>query len=96
MDGRWSYHCYARAADLTLLDHDGHELAMPSGFDDFSPHAWAAYLNGDPAITTRLHRLQSAMLRAGFWLLDTDWWHFSDENGPTPSAPISAKDLGLE
>lgn len=94
-EGRWSYHCYGRAVDVTVLDANGQELPMPSAFDDFSDHAWAAYLNGDPKITDRLRALQSAMMRAGFSLLDREWWHFSDVgNGPL-RAPVMAGDLGL-
>ena len=94
-EGRWSYHCYGRAVDVTLLDSNGQELPMPSGFDDFSDHAWAAYLNGDPEITARLRTLQSAMMRAGFSMLDREWWHFSDVPSGPLGAPVMAADLGL-
>jgi D-alanyl-D-alanine dipeptidase len=94
-EGRWSHHCYGRAVDVTLLDHNGKELTMPSGFDDFSPHAWAAYLHGDPTIAARLHTLQSAMVEAGFTLLDSEWWHFSDPGTAPLGPPVFARDLGL-
>ena len=94
-EGRWSYHCYGRAVDVTLLNPNGQELPMPSGFDDFSDRAWAAYLNGDPKITDRLRTLQSAMMRAGFSLLDREWWHFSDVGSGPLGPPVMAGDLGL-
>ena len=94
-EGRWSHHCYGRAVDVTLLDAQGRELPMPSDFDDFSEHAWAAYLNGNPTIGDRLRTLQFAMMRAGFTPLAREWWHFSDQSTPTIGSPISAHDLGL-
>ncbi len=51
--------------------------------------------NGDPKITDRLRTLQSAMMRAGFSLLDREWWHFSDVGNGTLGAPVMAGDLGL-
>jgi D-alanyl-D-alanine dipeptidase len=94
-EGRWSWHCYGRAVDVTLVDKDGEELKMPSEFDDFTPQAWCAYKGGDPEVTKNLNLLAWAMTTAGFEILDSEWWHFSDplpEGAPKPP-PVFARDL---
>ena len=96
-EGRWSWHCYGRAVDVTLVDARGVELPMPSEFDDFTPQAWCAYKGGDPEIEKRLRILEWAMTTAGFTILDSEWWHFSDplpEGTPKPP-PVFARDLGI-
>lgn len=93
-EGRWSWHCYGRAVDVTLLDADGRELEMPTDFDEFSPRAWAAYLNGDKEVTERLRLLQRAMTVAGFEILNSEWWHFSDPVSTPLVPPPTAADLG--
>jgi D-alanyl-D-alanine dipeptidase len=96
-EGRWSWHCYGRAVDVTLVDKDGKELVMPSEFDDFTPRAWCAYKGGDPEVAKHLNLLEWAMKSAGFEILDSEWWHFSDPlpEGTSRPPPIFARDLGL-
>lgn len=94
LEGRWSWHCYGRAVDVTLLDAEGRELQMPSDFDEFSPRAWAAYLDGDGEVTRRLRLLQRAMTVSGFEILNSEWWHFSDPLPTSPSPPPTASELG--
>jgi D-alanyl-D-alanine dipeptidase len=51
----------------------------------------------DEAVRKRRHALQMAMTAAGFSILDSEWWHFDDEQfneGPVPPA-VFAGELGI-
>lgn len=88
-DRRWSWHCYGRAVDVTLVDAASGELQrMPSGFDDFSGAGHAEYAGTDGDIARHLHLLQEAMTGAGFRPLPEEWWHFSDPVDPPPAEPL--------
>lgn len=71
-----SLHTWGVAVDATLVDSDGKEVKMPTDFDDFTPAAMLYYNGADPKIRRHLRTLQSAMGRAGFYGLRTEWWHF--------------------
>lgn len=75
-----SRHNRASAVDLTLVDSQGKELQMPTGFDDFSLKAGHRYQDlPDQAIRNR-ELLKSQMEKAGFIPLPEEWWHYDDEN----------------
>ena len=93
--GRWSWHCYGRAVDVTLCDAAGRAVAMPSDFDDFTEAAAADYAGDDAVVAARLRLLQEAMRSAGFRTLDAEWWHFSIPVDPVPAVPVTAAELGL-
>jgi D-alanyl-D-alanine dipeptidase len=80
---RGSIHSYGMALDVTLLDADGHELDMGTGFDDMTELSHPALeegflragaLTGKQVAGRRL--LRAAMLQAGFFGINTEWWHF--------------------
>lgn len=71
-----SKHNRGAAVDLTLVDAAGHELPMPSGFDDFTEKARRDYAGGDPDARANARRLEAAMRKEGFEPLPTEWWHF--------------------
>lgn len=75
-DGRGSLHTWGVAVDATLAYANGKEATMPTDFDDFTPAAMLRYIGPDPYVRNNLHILQSAMARAGFYGLRTEWWHF--------------------
>lgn len=89
-----SMHCAGAAVDMTLVDASGRELKMPTGFDHFSPAAAADYTGGDPEIAANLSVLQTAMRRAGFSTMRTEWWHFWNPSA-TPHRAVSAESLGI-
>ena len=76
-DGRGSLHSWGLAVDVTVVDKDGHEIEMPSGFDNFTSAASAINAGGDPVVHARLRMLQVAMKSGGFIGLSTEWWHFA-------------------
>lgn len=75
-DGKGSLHTWGVAVDATLVDSRRNEVTMPTDFDEFTPAAMLYYNGGDKMIGYRLRTLQSAMARAGFYGLRTEWWHF--------------------
>ena len=74
-----SRHNRASAVDVTLVDSQGGELKMPTGFDDFSPRAGHHHQDlPDRAIRNR-ELLKGLMEKAGFIPLSEEWWHYDDE-----------------
>ena len=80
---RRSIHSFGLAVDLTLLDAQGHELDMGTGFDDTTELSHPA-LEDQFAAQGRLqpehlrHRaiLRHAMQHGGWQGIATEWWHF--------------------
>jgi zinc D-Ala-D-Ala dipeptidase len=70
-----SRHNRGAAVDLTLVDANGVELDMGTGFDDFSPRAHRDADVG-PETLARRKLLESAMAAEGFVGMPTEWWHF--------------------
>jgi zinc D-Ala-D-Ala dipeptidase len=93
----WSRHCSGTAVDVTLVDHKGREVKMPTAYDSGGVKASYIYQGNDKEVRKNLHVLQMAMLQAGFSILDTEWWHFDDgEFNARPVPPVVfADDIGL-
>jgi D-alanyl-D-alanine dipeptidase len=80
---RGSIHSFGLALDATLLDPQGRELDMGSGFDEMTershPKLEARHL-ADGVLTQDhvRHRelLRGVLLRSGFNGIDNEWWHF--------------------
>lgn len=90
-----SSHSRGSAVDLTLLDMaTGKELDMGSPFDFFGSISHPSYTGITPEQYENRMILQRAMLRAGFEILDCEWWHFKLKNEPYPDTyfefPVSA------
>lgn len=71
-----SRHNRGAAVDVTLVDAQGRELEMPTGYDDFSERAHRDYAGASPEAGRNRALLESAMRRRGFEGLPTEWWHF--------------------
>ncbi|MGX9216937.1 M15 family metallopeptidase [Massilia varians] len=80
---RGSIHSYGMALDITLLDEQGRELDMGTGFDDMTNLSHPALEEGflitgeltDEQVANR-RLLREGMLEAGFFSINTEWWHF--------------------
>lgn len=80
---RGSIHSYGMALDITLLDEQGRELDMGTGFDDMTNLSHPALEEGflitgeltDEQVANR-RLLREGMLEAGFFGINTEWWHF--------------------
>lgn len=98
---RGSPHSRGVAVDLTLLDADGREFDMGTGFDEFTPLSH----HGNPGIGAEAERnrllLMGLMTTAGWDFYRNEWWHyqlfeardyplFSDADLPEPMMPPEA------
>jgi D-alanyl-D-alanine dipeptidase len=80
---RGSIHSYGMALDLTILDEQGTELDMGTGFDDMTELSHPALEEGflvagrlSAAQVQNRRLLREAMNQAGFVGIRTEWWHF--------------------
>ncbi|MHA4868594.1 M15 family metallopeptidase [Duganella sp. PWIR1] len=80
---RGSIHSFGMALDLTLLDAQGRELDMGTGFDDLSershPALEAALLARGELSAQHIENrrwLRDAMLHNGWQGINSEWWHF--------------------
>lgn len=80
----YSSHSRGNTVDLTLVDADGAELEMPTGFDDFSAKADRNYSDCTEAAANNAQILQVIMEKYGFTGYFGEWWHYSD----TVSYPV--------
>ncbi|MFM7709831.1 MAG: M15 family metallopeptidase [Ferruginibacter sp.] len=65
------------AVDLTLYRlSDGLLLDMGTDFDEFTEKAHVSFTNLPQAVLDNREILQSTMEKAGFKVLETEWWHF--------------------
>jgi len=80
---RGSIHSFGMAIDATLIDAEGRELDMGSGFDEMielsHPRLEARHL-ASGALTPAQHRarelLRDALAAGGFRGIENEWWHF--------------------
>jgi len=80
---RGSIHSYGMAVDVTIVDENGRELDMGTGFDDMTDLSHPALepamlaagrLTAQQAANRQL--LRDAMSGAGFAGINSEWWHF--------------------
>lgn len=79
-----SSHSRGNTIDLTLVDEQGRELVMPTGFDDFSVKANRDYSDCTSEEANNAQLLEVLMEKHGFTGYFGEWWHFSD----TTSYPV--------
>jgi D-alanyl-D-alanine dipeptidase len=80
---RGSIHSFGMAVDVTIVDGEGRELDMGTGFDDLSERSHPALeeqllARGELTPQQIAHRqlLRGAMFQAGFVGINSEWWHF--------------------
>jgi D-alanyl-D-alanine dipeptidase len=71
-----SRHNRGAAVDVTLVDFAGHDLEMPTTYDDFSPAARPDSNAGTEEGRRHRQLLIAAMEAEGFRVLPSEWWHF--------------------
>lgn len=76
-----SYHNRGAAVDVTLVDSLGHELEMPTDYDDFSYKARRSYQGASVEAIKNRKILTDSMQSEGFSGIQSEWWHF---NAPNP------------
>ncbi len=89
-----SNHNRGAAVDVTLVDADGNELAMPSAYDEFTERAHRNYAGGTDIERKNRQILQDAMEKEGFVGLKSEWWHFDDKDAKSyPVLDLSFADV---
>ena len=73
-----SKHNRGCAVDITIANMEGIECEMPTSFDEFSLRARADREDLKLDVLIRLRILQDAMVKAGFEIVEDEWWHFND------------------
>jgi zinc D-Ala-D-Ala dipeptidase len=81
---RGSIHSHGMAVDATLIDEEGRELDMGSGFDEMSLRSHPA-LEAEQLAAGHIAQhhiavrevLRAAMHHGGFRGIPTEWWHFN-------------------
>jgi D-alanyl-D-alanine dipeptidase len=80
---RGSIHSFGMAVDVTLVDPQGREVDMGSGFDEMSLKSHPSMNDEHLALgvlsaaqVTERGWLHAAMARGGFRGIPTEWWHF--------------------
>ena len=76
-------HSRGHTLDVTLVDAEGKELEMPTGFDDFTSFADRDYSDCTDTAAKNAKLLQDVMEKHGFKGLQSEWWHFT-ENADYP------------
>lgn len=71
-------HTTGGAVDLTIVDENGKELDMGSGFDEFSDRTYTVFYESEKNQEVKNNRrmLYHSMIEAGFTNLPSEWWHF--------------------
>ncbi len=73
---RGSPHSRGAAIDLTLVDEEGNDLEMGTGFDEFTPLSH----HGNPGISELAQKnrilLMGIMTTAGWDFYRNEWWHY--------------------
>lgn len=76
-----SGHNRGLAIDLTLIDlRTSTELAMGTGFDNFTDTAHATFTQLPQQILQNRQLLSKTMMKNGFEPFATEWWHFAWPN----------------
>lgn len=71
-----SPHSRGVAVDLTLLDGQGSELDMGTGFDAFTPLSYHGSTEISPAAQRNRLLLLGLMTAAGWDFYRNEWWHY--------------------
>ena len=80
---RGSIHSFGMAVDVTLVDAEGRELDMGTGFDDMTERSHPALEDAmlargalTPAQVGNRRVLRGAMHAGGWRGINSEWWHF--------------------
>jgi len=72
-----SRHNRGCAVDITLYElKSGHEVEMPSGYDEMSERAYPDYPGGTSEQRRLRGVLRKTMEEQGFKVFEFEWWHF--------------------
>lgn len=69
-------HCRGVAVDLNLIDKDGKELDMGTGFDEFTPRSHHGNIEVSKQAQLNRFILMGIMTSAGWDFYRNEWWHY--------------------
>jgi len=69
-------HCRGVAIDLNLIDKNGKELDMGTGFDAFTPLSFHGNIEISPDAQKNRHLLMGIMTSSGWDFYRNEWWHY--------------------
>ena len=72
-----SIHNRGGAVDITLVDAEGQELDMGTGFDHFGKEAHHSYSELPDTVLSNRKLLKEMMEAHGFSSIRTEWWHYN-------------------
>jgi D-alanyl-D-alanine dipeptidase len=75
-----SVHSRGAAVDITLVDRNGKEISMPTGFDGFNKKADKNYSDVSAEKAKNAKLLEKVMVENGFESVYYEWWHFNDKD----------------
>ena len=75
-----SIHNRGGAVDITLVDSNGKELDMGTSFDFFGIESSHEFENLSEEVTSNRELLRNGMIRFGFRIFDSEWWHYNLKN----------------
>jgi D-alanyl-D-alanine dipeptidase len=72
-----SIHNRGGAVDLTIVDSNGEELDMGTGFDFFGPEANHNYQDLPNEVLANRRKLKTLLQKHGFAAIRSEWWHYN-------------------
>ncbi len=78
--GMGGVHDRGTAIDMSLIDKNGNELIMPTPMHTFSEDAARTSENMTDEARQNMNYMTNIMVRAGFGIITSEWWHFQDKN----------------
>lgn len=76
----YNAHCRGSNVDVTIVDGNGKELEMPSGFDDFSAAGDRDFSDCSAEAVKNAQLLDSLMTKHGFEGFFLEWWQYTDSD----------------
>lgn len=73
---RGSHHTRGVAVDVTLVDANGRELDMGTGFDVFLPASHHGSIEISQGAALNRYKLLGIMMSAGWDFYVNEWWHY--------------------
>ncbi|USO01130.1 MAG: D-alanyl-D-alanine dipeptidase [Alphaproteobacteria bacterium] len=73
---RGSPHTRGVAVDLTLVDAQGNDLDMGTGFDDFTENSFHSHLGISREAQINRRILLGIMTASGWDYFENEWWHY--------------------
>ena len=75
-----SEHTQGDTLDVTIVDAQGNEIAMPCDFDTLSARADCDFTDCTAEQKANVLLLQNTMKKFGFSTKFSEWWHFNDKD----------------